>query len=191
MYLIKKPHSFLLEEKKSKFISHLILYKDFERVLDSLKVEHPKARHFVYAFRYLNDLDQVVEACSDDGEPKNTSGKPTLAVLQGQDLINVAIITIRYFGGTKLGTGGLVRAYSDACNLAIVKDNLTLYEKLECFSFRVLYKNLSSVEYNVKQLTLVVQSKDFGASDCLFHLQCTKKDWLEFQSLSDRMIQIV
>ena len=119
MYTVNDHTYEMLVEKQSKFIAHIMPYSRYDEVLESLKAEHPKARHFVTAFRYINEFDQVVEGSSDDGEPRGTSGKPTLAVLQGNTLINAAIITVRYFGGTKLGTGGLVRAYSDATNMAI------------------------------------------------------------------------
>ena len=119
MNTINKISAYTLEEKKSKFHSFLVPYSQFEEKLEELKKSHPKARHFVTAFRYLNEYGQIVEGSSDDGEPKGTSGKPTLKVLQGHNLVNVAIITVRYFGGTLLGTGGLVRAYSDVANLAV------------------------------------------------------------------------
>ena len=116
MYFIQDTYTKILEIKQSKFIAYLLPYNRYQKTLEELKQEHPKARHFVVAYRYLNEYGQIVEYSSDDGEPKGTSGKPTLMVIQGADLINSAIITIRYFGGTKLGTGGLVRAYSDATN---------------------------------------------------------------------------
>lgn len=102
------------EVKKSVFIAHLCEFSHFKALLVALKKEHSKARHFVWAFRHLNELGQIVEDKSDDGEPKGTSGLPCLNVLRGAQLINAAIIVVRYFGGIKLGTGGLVRAYSAA-----------------------------------------------------------------------------
>eukprot|EP01029_Cantina_marsupialis_P023828 TRINITY_DN6002_c0_g1_i1.p1 TRINITY_DN6002_c0_g1~~TRINITY_DN6002_c0_g1_i1.p1 ORF type:complete len:117 (+),score=13.89 TRINITY_DN6002_c0_g1_i1:113-463(+) len=110
----------------------------FDEVMHRLRVEHPKARHFVYAYRYLNEFEQVVENQSDDGEPKGTSGKPTLNVLAGNELINSAVIIVRYFGGIKLGTGGLVRAYSDAANHVINSSKLIKYEKLEKISLELI-----------------------------------------------------
>ena len=92
-------------------------------------VKHPKARHHVYAYRYLNEYEQIVENSSDDGEPKGTSGKPSLHVLAGHELINTAVIIVRYFGGIKLGTGGLVRAYSDAVN-SVINNAVNIVSKL-------------------------------------------------------------
>lgn len=84
----------------------------------SIRDEMPDASHHVYAFRagYGNT---VTEGMSDDGEPSGTSGPPTLAVVRGSDLGDIVLVTTRYFGGTKLGTGGLVRAYSDSTKMAL------------------------------------------------------------------------
>jgi putative IMPACT (imprinted ancient) family translation regulator len=87
---VQKEFSCTYEEKKSKFIAFLMPFKMFDEVMTKLINEHPKARHFVYAYRHLNEFDQIVENSSDDGEPKGTSGKPCLAVLAGNELINTA-----------------------------------------------------------------------------------------------------
>ena len=136
-------------------------YKDFEKELKELKANHPKARHFVTAFRYLNEYSQIVEGSSDDGEPKGTSGKPTLKVLQGHDLINVAIITVRYFGGTLLGAGGLVRAYSDSANLAVANADIVLFEELIEEFINVDYENSSKCEYLFKKYNIEVIERNF------------------------------
>jgi uncharacterized YigZ family protein len=81
--------------------------------IQSVRAEMPDATHHVYAFK-VGYGGTVIEGMSDDGEPSGTSGPPVLAVLRGADLGNVVIVVTRYFGGTKLGTGGLVRAYSGA-----------------------------------------------------------------------------
>ena len=108
-----------IEVKKSVFIAHLCEFGEFKALLSRLKAEHSKARHFVWAFRRLNELGQVVEDKSDDGEPKGSAGLPCLNVLRGGTLINAAVVVVRYFGGIKLGTGGLVRAYSGSVNAAL------------------------------------------------------------------------
>ncbi|OHD91868.1 MAG: YigZ family protein, partial [Sulfuricurvum sp. RIFCSPLOWO2_12_43_5] len=130
MKTVEKLFSDSIEIKGSKFIAHLIPNTMFDEQMARLRAEHPKAVHWVSASRSLNEFDQIIESSSDDGEPKGTSGKPTLAVLQGHELINAAIITVRYFGGTKLGPGGLVRAYADAANAVYAQAQLHTYEKL-------------------------------------------------------------
>ena len=178
-----------LEIKQSKFITHLMPFSMFEAVLAKLKEEHPKARHFVSAFRYLNEHEQVVEGSSDDGEPKGTSGKPTLAVLQGHGLINAAVITVRYFGGTKLGTGGLVRAYSDATNLVIENAQVVDYRKELCHCVGVAYSDIGLVEYELKQYGLRITEKKFEASEALFTLSGTQEGFERFFEAAGRLVR--
>jgi len=130
MYFINKLHVQTYEVKQSKFIAHFMPYSEFDYSLKELKFSHPKARHFIVAYRYLNEFNQIVEHSSDDGEPKGTSGKTSLMVLQGAWIINSAVRMVRYFGGTKRGTGGLVRAYSDAVNLVLDFSDLQEYKEV-------------------------------------------------------------
>ena len=165
-------------------------YSQFNEVLKTLRQEHPKARHFVTAFRYINEFDQIVEGSSDDGEPRGTSGKPTLAVLQGQGLINIAIVTVRYFGGTKLGTGGLVRAYSDAANLVIKQEKLIEYQKLNTQVIHCLYTDLGKVEYLLAQYGLLAENKVFDASGVQLSLSGTSENLEDFINRADRLVSL-
>jgi uncharacterized YigZ family protein len=176
-----------LEVKQSKFIAHLVPYRIYDEVLAQLKTEHPKARHFVVAWRYINAFDQIVEHSSDDGEPKGTSGKPTLAVLAGNELINSAVIIVRYFGGTKLGTGGLVRAYSDACNLVIAHGVFGAYVKEESYRIAALYGDMSLVEYKLEHSGIRIIEKSFDEKGALFTLSAEKRQWEEFFSENKRL----
>jgi uncharacterized YigZ family protein len=151
-----------LEVKKSKFHSFLVPFFQFEEKLKELKLAHPKANHLVSAFRYLNEHNQIVEGSSDDGEPRGSSGRPTLKVLQGSDLINVGIISVRYFGGILLGVGGLVKAYSDVANLAIKNANLLEYKDIFEYSFSVDYEKTREIEYILKQNDIFVENREFG-----------------------------
>ena len=182
MLIIEKTSNITYEIKKSKFISYLVKYSDFKNTMDTLKKSHPKARHFVYAYRYLNEFNQIVENCSDDGEPKGTSGKPTLAVLAGKELINTGVITLRYFGGIRLGTGGLVRAYSEATNLAIKQATLNEYKKLEIFTLNINYPNLQRYEYTLNKLNIPIIEKNFKDLVTL-KIECTESLYQEFLKL--------
>ncbi|QCT94430.1 YigZ family protein [Caminibacter mediatlanticus TB-2] len=162
MKTIDKIYAASLEVKKSKFHSFLIPFSSFEETLNDLKKRHPKANHFVTAFRYLNKENQIVEGSSDDGEPRGSSGRPTLKVLQGHNLINVGIITIRYFGGILLGVGGLVRAYSDVANLVISKADLIDYSPVFEYSFEVDYNKTREVEYFIKKNEIFVVDRKFS-----------------------------
>ncbi len=190
MKFVQEHTSATLEVKQSKFIAHLVPYERFTQTLKRLQEEHPKARHFVVAWRYMNAFDQIVEHCSDDGEPKGTSGKPTLAVLSGNDLINTAVIIVRYFGGTKLGTGGLVRAYSDACNLVIRNSETVQYVKLHGYIFHTLYPDLSLVEYRLDELGIRISEKEFDESGVIVKVSSEESIWKTFYEQNKRIIKM-
>ena len=95
--------------------------------IGKIRTEHAGANHHVPAF-IIGHGASITEHCSDDGEPQGTAGRPALAVLKGSGLGDVVVVVTRYFGGTKLGTGGLVRAYTDA--VKAVLDGLPLAEKI-------------------------------------------------------------
>lgn len=104
------------EIKKSRFITYLAHIEGKQQALDylqSIKALHRDARHHCWAYIAASPHDCVNIGCSDDGEPKGTAGKPMLAILQGTRLGEVMAVVVRYSGGVKLGTGGLVRAYSN------------------------------------------------------------------------------
>ena len=163
----------------------------YREVLGILKSEHPKARHFVTAFRHINEFDQVVEGSSDDGEPKGTSRKPTLAVLKGNELINVAVITVRYFGGTKLGTGGLVRAYSDATNMVITDAELVSYQKENMIVVSCAYTDIGKVGYMLEKLGIKVVKKEFDAVGEIMHLQAPQESLDMFLDEEKRLVKVV
>ena len=94
--------------------------EEARQFIAKIRAEMPDASHHVYAFR-VGYGNSITEGMSDDGEPSGTSGPPSLAVLRGSDLGDIVLVTTRYFGGTKLGTGGLVRAYSDSAKYGLEK----------------------------------------------------------------------
>lgn len=176
MLTLHTLHSHSLEIKGSKFLSFIFPYQLFNEQMVTLRHAHPKAVHFVSASRYFNEYEQIVESSSDDGEPKGTSGKPTLCVLQGHQLINIGLITVRYFGGTKLGTGGLVRAYTDSANEVIAHTPFITYEKYDFCSFTCDYKYISLVEYTLTQYSLIIESKTFDNQGALFTIKGKKEN---------------
>lgn len=113
--VIYKPGTGFYEEKKSRFIAYVSPASSEEeavRFIDSIKKKHYDARHNCPAF--IIGRNSQLTRCSDDGEPSGTAGKPILEVLMGAGITNVVVVVTRYFGGTLLGTGGLVRAYTQA-----------------------------------------------------------------------------
>lgn len=108
--------TFQEELKKSRFITYLAHVDGKQQAVDylqSIKNEHKEARHHCSAYIAASPKDSVQMGCSDDGEPKGCAGKPMLAILQGMNVGEIMAVVVRYSGGIKLGTGGLVRAYSN------------------------------------------------------------------------------
>ncbi|MFP4332855.1 MAG: YigZ family protein [Campylobacterales bacterium] len=171
-----------IEEKKSTFISALVPINEFDTLLSMLKKQHPKARHFVTASRELNELDQIIESFSDDGEPKGTSGMPTLKVLAGNNLINTGIITIRYFGGTLLGTGGLVRAYSDVANKVISTAELEPYIKLKKSVISIPFSLSSKAEYLASNHNIAIIDREFYQDGIRLHIEASAENIELFSS---------
>ncbi len=177
------------EVKQSKFIAYLVPYSNYESTLKKLKSKHPKARHFVTAYRYLNEFKQTVEHSSDDGEPKGTSGKPSLMVLQGQNLINSAVIIVRYFGGTKLGTGGLVRAYSDAVNLVISEASLIEYKQEIEKSISMEYSDVRFIDYECKIYEVIIIEKTFDTKT-IYKIKASEENMKKFLDKVERLVVV-
>jgi uncharacterized YigZ family protein len=162
MQTLQSSAESLTEVNKSKFITYLVPISEFEGLQDKLKVENPKANHVVYALRYLNEYDQVVENSSDDGEPKGCAGVPALNVLRGEEMINCAVLIVRYFGGIKLGTGGMARAYAQAVKDVLEVVELIPYQKQVRHTFETSYSDIDKTLYRLKQLGIIQYDREFG-----------------------------
>lgn len=109
-----------LEINKSRFLAYKLELESLSEVkpfLEKLRKEHKKARHVCFA--YVFNKGEISEKCSDDGEPSGTAGYPILNVIKKKNLTNVLVAVVRYFGGIKLGAGGLTRAYTKATALVL------------------------------------------------------------------------
>lgn len=162
------------EVKKSKFIAHLVPISEFEGLQEKLRSEHPKARHVVYALRYLNEFDQIVENSTDDEEPKGAAGVPSLNVLRGKELVNVAVVTVRYFGGIKLGMGGMARAYADAVKEVLNVANIIKYEKMFGYNFETSYSHVQKTEYLLNKIGISEVHKEFGIESVSWEIHATE-----------------
>ena len=130
-YTILKEETAEIIEKRSRFIANIYNItnsEDAEKKIKEIKKKYQVARHNCIAYRVIEN-DRVIEKSSDDGEPSGTAGGPILKILQKSNLCNVLVVVTRYFGGVLLGTGGLVRAYSDATQEAIKKCKINLMVK--------------------------------------------------------------
>ena len=114
---MKLINTYTYEIKKSKFIAYFYEIEteiEAKKIIENLKIEHKKARHIPYAYKVNNTASK-----SDDKEPNNTAGLPLYQLLEHKKIDNCLIAVVRYFGGTKLGAGNLLRAYVNSANMAI------------------------------------------------------------------------
>lgn len=131
-----------IEEKKSRFIANLAHVESEEEALsflEEIRTEHRMARHNVYAYILRGEGASERIRYSDDGEPQKTAGLPTLQTLQHAGLTDIACVVTRYFGGTLLGTGGLVRAYTQATQSAIAKSERVTVSVCIDITLRIAY----------------------------------------------------
>ena len=165
--------------KKSKFIANIMKVYNQEMAnekLKEIKKKYHDARHNCFAYRIYEE-DNLIERFSDDGEPSGTAGSPMLNILQKNNIGNVLVVVTRYFGGILLGTGGLVRAYSDATIDAISKINLVEnvlgieaqveleYDKFESFKYYCKKNDINIIKTDYKEKIV-----------CLINLEENKKD---------------
>lgn len=139
-------------EKKSRFIATVLPISSEEEALgfiDEMKKKYWNATHNCYAFVVGENMD--IQRFSDDGEPSGTAGKPMLDILLGEEMHNTAVVVTRYFGGTLLGTGGLVRAYGRAVKAGL--DNSVIIEKQYgvLLEIRTDYTGLGKIQYQLGQ----------------------------------------
>lgn len=144
-------------EKKSRFIAQVFPVETEEEVTEIIEANKKKywdARHNCYAF--VLGAGGEISRCSDDGEPSGTAGRPILEVLTGQELRNVLVIVTRYFGGTLLGTGGLVRAYSQATQAGIAASRVIQKEVGHRITIDTDYNGVGKLQYVAAQLEVAV-----------------------------------
>lgn len=149
-------------EKKSRFIATLEPVHSEEKAaafIESLKKKYWDARHNCSAF-VLGERAQITR-CSDDGEPSGTAGKPMLEVLLGAGVRNVAVVVTRYFGGTLLGTGGLVRAYTQAVQAGLENCSVTEMQYGCELGIRTDYNGIGKIQYLLGQRGLEIKSSEY------------------------------
>jgi len=175
MQTIVSSFSHTTEVNRSKFIAYLVPIAQYKGLQEQLKEDNPKANHVVYALRSLNEFDQIVENSSDDGEPKGCAGVPVLNVLRGEELINCAVLIVRYFGGIKLGTGGMARAYALAVKNVLSEATLVHYEKEMGYTFTTSYSDIDKTLYKLKQLDITEYVRKFGINSVSWKIVASKE----------------
>lgn len=160
-------------EKKSRFIANIFYVENVTEADEKIKQINKKyydAKHNCYAY-----IVDGIEKCSDDGEPSKTAGAPILDILKKNQFTNVLVIVTRYFGGILLGTGGLVRAYSEATKRAIENSDVVEIVSGERYIIEVSYENVNNVLYWCNKLNIKICENVYETSIKLT-IESTKED---------------
>lgn len=178
----------LYKEKGSKFIGYaypLSRVNQVKELIEELKKEHSSARHFCYAYRVgVNNNEKY--RYNDDGEPSSSAGKPIYGQILSNELTNILIVVVRYFGGTKLGVGGLISAYREGAKVAIENNKIIEKEISKPLTIMFGYESMSEVMIVINRNNLEVVSQNFEIN-CEITCDIPERDYenivLQFETL--------
>lgn len=164
-------------EKKSKFIANIVYVEnreEAEEVLKKFRKKYYDARHNCFAYR-VTENDTIIEKSSDDGEPSGTAGAPILNIISKNNISNVLVVVTRYFGGVLLGTGGLVKAYSEAVLKAL--ENVSYIEQAVGYEVEVTipYSHVENFKYFCKKENINIIKEDYY-ENVKFIIEILEKD---------------
>jgi len=177
--ILPREGQYEFEEKKSRFIGYcttVTTEPEAKAVIAGIRAKHPKAGHNVYAYFTMDDN---ITRASDDGEPSGSAGVPVLNVYQKSGVINFVCVVTRYFGGTLLGAGGLVRAYSKAAKGAM--DDAGATEQITTTLYKVIcqYPKFDQVKYNFEKANIPIIKSEF-TTHCELEVEVTEFQEAEF-----------
>jgi uncharacterized YigZ family protein len=173
---IKAKSEGLFKDKGSKFLSYAFpveTEEEIKEILIQIKKEHHSARHHCYAWRL--GAEEIAFRANDDGEPSSTAGKPILGQLLSFELTNILVVVVRYFGGTLLGTGGLINAYRTAAAEAIKNAKTVTRVVEDKFTLKFTYNEMNDVMQIIKQENLNILDTRFGL-DCEIDFSVRKSE---------------
>lgn len=174
--ITKPSKEVLFKDRGSKFFGYAFPVNSEDEIklyLDQLKKDHYNARHWCYAWQLGKEYESY--RANDDGEPSNSAGMPIYGQLQSFDVTNVLIVIVRYFGGTKLGVGGLIQAYKTAAKLALESSNIVKKTIDELFKLKFEYAEMNTVMRIVKDENLNITQQKMEL-DCEFTISIRKKE---------------
>jgi len=178
LYTLITPFTISEEIKKSRFVVNAAPINNSEQAADFItQVSDINATHNCWAWKLSNQY-----RFNDDGEPTSTAGRPILAAIEGQNCDNVVIVVTRYFGGIKLGTGGLIRAYGGSANHCLQQASLTPIILRQSYWVSCLYNEWSMIENKLKGAQAIIEEQNFDASGTSLLVAITND---KFKSLND------
>lgn len=198
MKTIKENVTEQLEEKRSKFISdlcHVNSVEEAENKLQEIRKKYYDAKHHCFAYRILEN-GNIIEKASDDGEPSGTAGAPMLNILQKNELCNIIVVVTRYFGGILLGTGGLVRAYTQVAKQTVESAVAVTIEKGLELQVMLSYQEFETFKHYCEENQInIIETKFLETICCNIETTFNEKEKLveeiEKKSLNIQNIEIV
>ena len=189
MYTIKEDTENTLVIKNSKFITELKRCQkedDVKSILGSIREKYPKATHYCYAY-----IIGLVKHSSDDHEPSNTAGLPMLNILEKQEINNCIAVVVRYFGGIKLGAGGLVRAYKKSVTSALDNTVKVVLKQARLITLSIPYDEQKDLEYLLRDSKII--NKEYNERVC-YHVIIEEKnlpkiDRFNYQIIEDAYLE--
>jgi uncharacterized YigZ family protein len=166
----------LYKEKNSKFFGYAFPVSNEEEIkehLDRLRKEHFSARHWCYAYQI--GTEKIQYRANDDGEPNNSAGMPIYGQIQSFEVTNVLVVVVRYFGGVKLGVGGLISAYKTAAQMALENSEIVEQTINKFFTISFEYVHLNKVMRIIKEKNLQIVSQKMEM-DCEIQISIRKKN---------------
>ncbi|WNW02410.1 YigZ family protein [Tenacibaculum sp. HL-MS23] len=180
----------LFKDRNSKFFGYafpVFTENDVKEAIESLKKKHHSARHFCYAWQF--GTETIRFRANDDGEPSNSAGMPIYGQIQAFDVTNILIVSVRYFGGTKLGVGGLINAYRTSAQLALEISNIK--EKTIDIQYQLTfdYDMMNKVQRVVKErnLNIIAQTLEM---DCQYTISVRKKEAQMIFDIFDNLFKV-
>ncbi|MFL1896472.1 IMPACT family protein [Aquimarina sp. 2-A2] len=188
---IEKPdNEVLYKDKNSKFFGYTFPVSSEEQVkdiLEQLKKEHHAARHWCYAWQI--GIEETSYRANDDGEPSNSAGQPIYGQIQSFEVTNILIVVVRYFGGVKLGVGGLISAYKTAAQMALENSDIKTKTIQHHFKLIFDYKNMNKVMRIIKSKQIAILKQDLEL-DCRITISVRKKKSKEIFETFDTLYEV-
>jgi len=188
---IDMKSDYFLKEKQSKFYGYAFPVSDIKIIkstIEALKKIHRSARHFCYAYQI--GIEDPVFRVNDDGEPRNSAGTPIYGQIQSFNITNVLIVIVRYFGGTKLGVGGLVSAYKECAKATIGANKIITKEITIPIKIKFKYMQMNNVMRIVKEYDLEIINQEMDAN-CVFDIITTKNNYKKVCDQINRYAEII
>lgn len=160
--ILKPTEEVLFKDKNSKFFGYAFPVSSEEEIktlLEQVKKEHHAARHWCYAYQLGSEEPNIQFRANDDGEPNNSAGMPIYGQIQSFEVTNILIIVVRYFGGVKLGVGGLINAYKTTAQMALEVADIVTRTINKLFLIHCDYKNINTVMRIIKEKNLDVTNQ--------------------------------